>query len=97
MKGSNNFIGFANVEADQVLEALDYEHRPDKRTELYHRLHQILYDECPYTCLFVPKTCMLYRDYVKNVFIPKERQDLIPGASVSQPMSSVFWLSELES
>jgi len=90
--GSSNAISFQNKEADQIIEALEYEYDKDKRIALYHRFDAIIHDEAPYTFLYAPKSTLLYRDYVKNVFIPSERQDLIPGANVAVPESSIFWL-----
>lgn len=95
-KGSSNAIGFANAEADRIIEALQYESDPKKRMELYHRFDAIMYEEAPYTFLFTPKTVLLYRDYLQNVFIPADRQDLIPGANVSEPISDIFWIREQE-
>lgn len=93
-KGSSNMIGFANAEADKIIEALAFEYDLKKRTELYHRFHAIIHEEQPYTFLYVPKIAMLYRQYLKNVFIPAERQDLIPGADVEQPQPPIFWLQK---
>ena len=91
-KGSSNAVGFANAEADKIIDALDYEYDPEKRIALYHRFDAILHDEQPYTFLFTPKTVFLFREYLKNVFIPADRQDLVPGADVAEPDSSIFWL-----
>jgi peptide/nickel transport system substrate-binding protein len=91
-KGSSNAVGFANEEADEIIDALEYEYDKEKRIELYHRFHQIIHEEVPYTFLYTPRAAFLYRDYVENVFIPADRQDLIPGANVEQPQSTIFWL-----
>lgn len=95
-KGSSNATGFANAEADSIIDALQYEHDLAKREKLYHRFHQILHEEQPYTFLYVPKQSFLYREYVQNVFVPSERQDLVPGATISQPLSEVFWIKQDE-
>ncbi len=91
-KGSSNAIGFKNAEADAIIDQLDYESNHKKRIELYHRFHRIIFDEQPYTFLYSPKIAMMYREFVQNVFIPADRQDLIPGANVEEPQSSIFWL-----
>ncbi len=91
-KGSSNMIGFANSEVDAIIGELQYEYDQEKRNTLYHRFHEIIHDEAPYTFLYVPKLTLLYREYVQNVFIPAQRQDLIPGATVSEPVSSIFWI-----
>ncbi len=94
VKGSSNTIGFVNKEADEIIDKLDYEYDSEKRTKLYHRFNAILHDEAPYTFMFVPRMIMLYRDPLQNVFIPADRQDLIPGANVSEPISDIFWLRQ---
>ena len=93
-KGSSNAIGFASKEADLIIDALEYEEDHQKRIELYHRFDKLIYEEQPYTFLYTPKTTLLYRDYLQNVFIPAERQDLVPGANVTEPDSSIFWIKE---
>lgn len=91
-KGSSNYIGFSNAEVDQIIDTLDYESDPQKRIELYHRFQRIIHEEAPYIFLDCPKTAFLYREALQNVFIPAEKQDLVPGADVAEPDSSVFWL-----
>ncbi|MFQ5728871.1 MAG: ABC transporter substrate-binding protein, partial [Waddliaceae bacterium] len=93
-RGSSNAIGFVNAEADEIIEKLTFEENPKSRMQLYHRFHAIIHDEQPYTFLYAPKTALLYREYLQNVFIPAERQDLIPGADVAQPIDSVFWIKK---
>lgn len=93
-KGSSNFVGFVNKEADKIIDALDYEYDQAARIKLYHRFDQIIHEEQPYTFLYTPKSSFLYRDYVQNVFLPIERQDLIPGANVAEPDPTVFWLRQ---
>ena len=93
-KGSSNLVGFANAEADKIINELEYEYDEARRIELYHRFSRIIHEEAPYTFLYIPKASLLYRDYVKNVFIPRDRQDLIPGADVAEPTSSIFWIKE---
>jgi len=92
--GSSNMIGFVNPEVDQLIDRLDYAYEPQERWELYHRLHQILHDEAPYTYLFVPKTALLYRENLQQVFVPAERQDWIPGATIQEPVFRAAWISE---
>lgn len=95
-KGSSNMVGFANSEADKIIDALDFERSPEKRKKLYDRFSEILHEEQPYTFLFTPKTILVYREELQNVFLPIDRQDLIPGADVASPVSSLFWLKKNE-
>lgn len=92
-KGSSNAVGFANAEIDAIIDALDYESDEKKRVALYHRFDAIWFSEQPYTLLYTPKVALLYRDYLKGVFIPADHQDLVPGADVATPYPSVFWLA----
>ncbi len=94
-KGSSNAIGFSNKEADELIEKLHYEYDVAKRKTLYHRFHKILYDEAPYIFLYAPKRRLLYREYVKNLFIPTERKDLIPDAEIAEPQLKVIWIERL--
>ncbi|MCA9771502.1 MAG: peptide-binding protein [Myxococcales bacterium] len=50
-KGSN-FVGFRNAEADRIIEAARIEFDADRRMKMYHRFHEILHEEQPYTFLF---------------------------------------------
>lgn len=93
-KGSSNAVGFANTEVDSIIDQLHYAYDSGEREALYHRFHNIIHQEEPYTFLYVPRTALLYRDYVQNVFVPAERPDLIPGAEVTEPVQALFWLRE---
>ena len=93
-KGSSNAVGFANAEVDKIIDSLQFEYDKSKRIDLYHKLHAIIHDEQPYTFLYVPKTTLLYREYLQNVFIPAERQDLVPRANVEEPQGNIFWIKE---
>lgn len=92
--GSSNAIGFANAEADRIINQLEYEFDYQKRIELYHRFDALIAEKAPYTFLYVPKVALIYRDYLQNVFIPADRQDLIPGANVGEPQPNIFWIRE---
>lgn len=93
-KGSSNAIGFANPEVDQIINELEYEYDPQKRILLYHRFDAIIYNEAPYVFLYAPKMTWVYRNYLQNVFIPADRQDLIPGANSGEPQPNLFWIKE---
>lgn len=92
IQGASNAVGFVNAEADAIIDKLTFEADPQKRMALYHRFHRIIFDEQPYTFIYTPKVTLLSREYLQNVFIPADRQDLIPGANVPEPISSIFWI-----
>ncbi len=96
-KGSSNAIGFQNKKIDQIIDKLNYEYDKQERIRLYHQFDQIIHKEAPYTFLYTPKVRLLYRERVKNLFIPMERQDLIPGADVPEPSTRVVWLEKTRS
>ncbi len=50
-KGSN-YVGFVNEEADRIIEAARKEFDPGRRRSMYHRFHEIIHEEQPYTFLF---------------------------------------------
>ena len=50
-----NFIGNKNPEVDRLLEEGRREFEEEKRALIYHRMHEILAEEEPYTFLYVPE------------------------------------------
>ncbi|HRD55917.1 MAG TPA: ABC transporter substrate-binding protein, partial [Parachlamydiaceae bacterium] len=94
VKGSSNAIGFQNKEADEIIKKLKMEYDEEERIKLYHRFHAIIYEEAPYTFLFIPKVSLLSRQYLQNVFIPADRQDILPEANVQEPDISIFWIKK---
>lgn len=95
-KGSSNMTGFSNPEVDAIIDELDYEYDPERRKVLYYRFDAIINEEQPYTFLYTPKAAFLYRQYVQNVFLPAQRQDLVPGANMTEPDPTIFWLKKLQ-
>jgi peptide/nickel transport system substrate-binding protein len=52
IKGGSNYIGFNNREADRIIEASRKEFNENKRIRMYHRFHEILHNEQPYTFMY---------------------------------------------
>ncbi|PKL35640.1 MAG: hypothetical protein CVV44_19095 [Spirochaetae bacterium HGW-Spirochaetae-1] len=52
MKEGFNFTGFHNAEADRIMEEGRKEFNAERRTVLFRRLGEILYEEQPYTFMF---------------------------------------------
>jgi peptide/nickel transport system substrate-binding protein len=52
--GKLNFVGFANPEADALLERARFTFDQDERKRLYDRFQEILHQEQPYSFLYVP-------------------------------------------
>lgn len=53
-EGEFNFIGYKNEEIDRLLVQGRRTFDQEKRREIYHKVHRILYDEDPYIFLYVP-------------------------------------------
>ena len=53
VEGGSNHVAFVNEEVDRILETYRTEFDEKKRIELYDRFQQILYEEQPYTFLFI--------------------------------------------
>jgi ABC-type transport system substrate-binding protein len=47
-----NFVGYANPEADALIERIRREYDRDRQLEQAHRLHQLIAEDQPYTFLF---------------------------------------------
>ncbi len=67
-KGSN-FVGFKNAEADRIIEAARRELDRKKRALLYHRFHEIIHREQPYTFLFTPEALVAVARRFQNVHV----------------------------
>ena len=65
-KGSN-FVGFANREADLIIEEGRVTFKKEKRIQLYRRFHSIVHEEQPYTFLFVNESLIVLDKRFENV------------------------------
>lgn len=91
-KGSSNMVGFMNDRVDTIIESVEYCFDREKKLSLYREFSRILHEEQPFTFLYTPITRLLYRERLKNVFIPSQRQDLIPDALLGWPQSRLFYV-----
>lgn len=65
--GEFNFIGYANPEVDELLEAGRRTFDLEKRKAIYRRFHKILYEEQPVSFLFVPDALPVVHRRFQNV------------------------------
>ena len=84
-RGSNR-IGFKNAEADAIIEEARRTMDEEKRNKLYHRFHQVLYEEQPYTFFRARPSIRFLDRRFENVivhklglnpvewYVPKEKQ-----------------------
>jgi peptide/nickel transport system substrate-binding protein len=65
-KGSN-FVGFANDEADRLIEEARREFDADKRRAMFRRFHEIIHEVQPYTFLFTTEALVAVDRRFANV------------------------------
>lgn len=73
---SSNFIAFANVEADRIMEMARTEFDDKKRNELYWQFHQIIHDLQPYTFLYNFPALVVVSRRFENVKVHKLGLDI---------------------
>jgi peptide/nickel transport system substrate-binding protein len=67
INGGSNYIGFSNREADRIIEAARKEFNEGHRNKMYHRFHEILDYEQPYTFLYTSPALAVVSKRFKNV------------------------------
>lgn len=83
--GSSNHVGFANEEADRIIETARREFDLDKRVELYQRFHRILHEEQPYTFLLSPDSLVVQHRRYRNAVVYPLGMDI-----------NLFWVPKAE-
>lgn len=66
-EGQFNFISYKNEEIDRLLIEGRQTFNIEKRKKIYHRIHQILAEEQPYTFLFVPDALPVIHKRFKGI------------------------------
>ncbi|HBZ55179.1 MAG TPA: peptide-binding protein, partial [Syntrophobacteraceae bacterium] len=72
------FVGFVNEEADRIIVEARQEFDEAKRRQMYHRFHEIIHEEQPYTFLFTLEALVAVDKRFANVhvypmgMVPKE-------------------------
>lgn len=67
-KGSNT-VGFKNEEADKIMEEARQSFDKEKRAKLYHRFHEIVYQEQPYAFLYSGASLVARSRRFQNVHV----------------------------
>jgi len=67
----SNFCNFSNREADAIIEAARMEFNEDRRTRMYHRFHEIIHEEQPYTFLYSTPALVAVSRRFDNVKVHK--------------------------
>jgi len=55
IKDGFNFVGYQNPEVDALIEAGRTEYDREKRKEIYRKIQELIYQDQPYTFLYVPE------------------------------------------
>lgn len=72
---SSNFVAFKNAEADALIETARVEFDEAKRNALYHRLHELIDAEQPYTFLYANDSLTAVSKRIENVMVHKAGLD----------------------
>jgi peptide/nickel transport system substrate-binding protein len=64
---SSNAGGYQNPEVDKLIEQLRVTMNPEKQIEIYHKIHRLIYDDQPYTFLFMDLETYGYDARIENV------------------------------
>ena len=70
---SSNAIGYKNPEVDKLIEELRETLNEDKQVELYHKIHRLIYDDQPYTFLFMDRATAGHDSRLENIEFYKIR------------------------
>ncbi len=66
-EGEYNFVGYANPDVDRLLEQGRRTFDREKRRQIYHEVHRRLYEDQPYTFLFVSDALPIVSARFRNV------------------------------
>ncbi|MCA9204603.1 MAG: hypothetical protein KDA59_16230, partial [Planctomycetales bacterium] len=74
LQESSNAIGYANPEVDRLIDELRRTVNEDKQMELYHAIDRQIYDDQPYTFLYIDKALAGVDSRIENMnFYPMLR------------------------
>ncbi len=86
VESSSNHVRFKNKEADKLIEEIRVTFDEKKREKLYHKFHQLIHEEQPYTFLISPENLRVINTRYQNVkvfpvgipdsiqWVPKDKQ-----------------------
>lgn len=66
-EGEYNFVGYANPEVDRLLEVGRRTFGRQERQRIYRQIHRLLYEDQPYTFLYVPDALPIVQRRFRNV------------------------------
>jgi peptide/nickel transport system substrate-binding protein len=80
---SSNSIGYKNPEVDKLIEELRVTMDASKQTELYRKIHRLIYDDQPYTFLLMDKETAAYDSRIQNLQFYRIRPCIDPREWIS--------------
>lgn len=69
--GGDNYVSYKNPELDKLIDEARVTVDDDARLALWHRVHQILHEDQPYTFLFNSKAVVFIDKRIKNVEVTR--------------------------
>jgi peptide/nickel transport system substrate-binding protein len=76
LQKGHNFTGFSTPEMDSIIEKARLEFNNEKRNKMYHRFHEILYENQPYTFLFTGFNLLALENRFESVNVYKTGVDI---------------------
>jgi peptide/nickel transport system substrate-binding protein len=65
----SNYVGFSNAEADELITKARETFDTEARNKMFHRFHEILHEEQPYTFMFSPSALLAVDKRVHNTVV----------------------------
>lgn len=88
-KEGSNFVGFDNAEADKIMEQARMTFDKQERAKLYHRFHEIINEEQPYTFLYTGSALVARAVRFQNVKVYKGGIDILEWKLPKNPESKM--------
>ncbi len=89
VEGGDNFISYKSDELDRLIDEARHTTDEAKRMPLWHRAHEIIHEDQPYTFLFFSKSLRFIDDRIRNV--QKVKLGLSPNHEWWVPASQQRW------
>ncbi|MCP4711506.1 MAG: peptide ABC transporter substrate-binding protein, partial [Planctomycetes bacterium] len=71
-QNGRNYIGYSNMQVDQMFESARREFDRETRQELYRQIHKMTYDDQPYTWIYQSPNLTLFHRRIQGVqFSPR--------------------------
>lgn len=64
--GSSNYVSYRNKDVDALIEKLHFTVDQTKQKDIYNKIHEIIFEEQPYTFLWTEKRLAAYNVRIKN-------------------------------